>query len=118
MDIREAYIFVQQSKAHRSWYTEQPDEKHAKCSDSSKQFNYPVQLPCDSKAGIVLDYFLYGKLPVENPETVYKTFKECIMENGQLYKVEYKNGVMRQCLWIPESKVKDIIYQKVKYQQK
>ena len=63
----------------------------------------------DLKAGPVIDYFLYGKLPVVDADHVYKTFKECIMENGQIYKVEYKNGVMRQCLWIPESKAKDII---------
>ena len=63
----------------------------------------------DLKAGVIIDYFLYGKLPVVDADQVYKTFKECIMENGQLYKVEYKNGVMRQCLWIPELKVKDII---------
>ena len=63
----------------------------------------------DPNAGLVIDYHLYGKLPVVNDEVTLKLSKECILEEGQLYKIEYKNGIARQCLWIPESKVEHIM---------
>ena len=63
----------------------------------------------DSKAGLIIDYFLYGKLPLDDEKFVEENRKGCIMESGQLYKVEHRYGKLKQCLWIPDSRIEQIL---------
>eukprot|EP01088_Endostelium_zonatum_P000425 TRINITY_DN1069_c0_g2_i14.p1 TRINITY_DN1069_c0_g2~~TRINITY_DN1069_c0_g2_i14.p1 ORF type:complete len:1095 (-),score=232.18 TRINITY_DN1069_c0_g2_i14:2084-5368(-) len=63
----------------------------------------------DSEAGAIIRYKLYGKLPIENPDYILKISRECIIEDGRLWKIEWKRKDFNKTLWIPEEKIKDVI---------
>eukprot|EP01088_Endostelium_zonatum_P003701 TRINITY_DN1489_c0_g1_i1.p1 TRINITY_DN1489_c0_g1~~TRINITY_DN1489_c0_g1_i1.p1 ORF type:complete len:1387 (-),score=354.22 TRINITY_DN1489_c0_g1_i1:3213-7373(-) len=63
----------------------------------------------DEIAGKIMDYLIYGKSPVDEDAEIKRYVKECLIEEGKLYKVDYKLREPKQCLWIPESKVENII---------
>eukprot|EP01088_Endostelium_zonatum_P009160 TRINITY_DN2235_c0_g2_i1.p1 TRINITY_DN2235_c0_g2~~TRINITY_DN2235_c0_g2_i1.p1 ORF type:complete len:1400 (-),score=292.55 TRINITY_DN2235_c0_g2_i1:276-4475(-) len=63
----------------------------------------------DKDAEPILTYLAYGKLPVEGKETVIKISRECIYEDGQLYKVEWTKNTCAKCLWIPKCMINEVI---------
>ena len=63
----------------------------------------------DVECGPIVQYFIYGKLPVNDFKNVLRTAKECVIENGQLFKVEWKYGECVKCLWLPECMIDEIL---------
>eukprot|EP01088_Endostelium_zonatum_P003707 TRINITY_DN1489_c0_g2_i2.p2 TRINITY_DN1489_c0_g2~~TRINITY_DN1489_c0_g2_i2.p2 ORF type:complete len:697 (-),score=184.40 TRINITY_DN1489_c0_g2_i2:4878-6656(-) len=63
----------------------------------------------DVTAGKIIDYLLYGKLPVEEDAEIKRYVKECLIDEGKLYKIDYKLREQKQLLWIPESKIDSVI---------